>query len=89
MLRTQRHCRLAACPGNDILGLHAASWLTILVTADLPLPDRILSYEILTKNEEKPERSLGNTLDSRASLTSTALMPCATMSASGLVAMAI
>jgi methionyl-tRNA synthetase len=49
--------------GKDILRFHAVYWPAMLISAGLPLPDRVFGHGFLTKNGQKMGKSLGNTLD--------------------------
>ncbi|MFN6534942.1 MAG: methionine--tRNA ligase [Nostoc sp. EkiNYC01] len=49
--------------GKDILRFHAVYWPAMLLSADLPLPDRVFGHGFLTKDGQKMGKSLGNTLD--------------------------
>ncbi|MCC5608072.1 methionine--tRNA ligase [Nostoc sp. CHAB 5834] len=49
--------------GKDILRFHAVYWPAILLSAGLPLPDRVFGHGFLTKDGQKMGKSLGNTLD--------------------------
>ena len=49
--------------GKDILRFHAVYWLAMLMSAALPLPDRVFGHGFLTKDGQKMGKTLGNTLD--------------------------
>lgn len=49
--------------GKDILRFHAVYWPAMLMSADLPLPQRVYGHGFLTKDGQKMGKSLGNTLD--------------------------
>jgi methionyl-tRNA synthetase len=49
--------------GKDILRFHAVYWPAMLMSAELPLPDRVFGHGFLTKDGQKMGKSLGNTLD--------------------------
>lgn len=49
--------------GKDILRFHAIYWPAMLMSANLPLPDKIFGHGFLTKDGQKMGKSLGNTLD--------------------------
>ncbi|WP_338430453.1 methionine--tRNA ligase [Synechococcus elongatus] len=49
--------------GKDILRFHAVYWPAMLLSAGLPLPDRVFGHGFLTKDGLKMGKSLGNTLD--------------------------
>ncbi|MCM1982693.1 methionine--tRNA ligase [Lyngbya confervoides] len=49
--------------GKDILRFHAIYWPAMLMSAGLPLPDRVFGHGFLTKDGQKMGKSLGNTLD--------------------------
>ena len=49
--------------GKDILRFHAVYWPAMLMSADLPIPDRVFGHGFLTKDGKKMGKSLGNTLD--------------------------
>jgi methionyl-tRNA synthetase len=49
--------------GKDILRFHAIYWPAMLLSAGLPLPNRIFGHGFLTKEGRKMGKSLGNTLD--------------------------
>jgi methionyl-tRNA synthetase len=49
--------------GKDILRFHAVYWPAMLLSADLPLPERVFGHGFLTKDGQKMGKSLGNTLD--------------------------
>ncbi len=49
--------------GKDILRFHAISWPAMLLSAGLPLPDRVFVHGFLTKDGQKMGKTLGNTLD--------------------------
>jgi methionyl-tRNA synthetase len=49
--------------GKDILRFHAVYWPAMLMSANLPLPERVFGHGFLTKDGQKMGKSLGNTLD--------------------------
>ncbi|QLE57530.1 methionine--tRNA ligase [Nostoc sp. TCL26-01] len=49
--------------GKDILRFHAVYWPAMLMSADLPLPQRVFGHGFLTKDGQKMGKSLGNTVD--------------------------
>ncbi len=49
--------------GKDVWKFHAVYWPAILMSAGLPLPDRVLVHGFLTVNGEKISKSLGNAID--------------------------
>ena len=49
--------------GKDILRFHAVYWPAMLMSAGLPLPERVFGHGFLTKDGQKMGKSLGNTLD--------------------------
>lgn len=49
--------------GKDILRFHAVYWPAMLMSASLPVPDRVFGHGFLTKDGRKMGKSLGNTLD--------------------------
>lgn len=49
--------------GKDILRFHAVYWPAMLLSAGLPLPQRVFGHGFLTKDGQKMGKSLGNTLD--------------------------
>ncbi|MBE9041349.1 methionine--tRNA ligase [Oscillatoriales cyanobacterium LEGE 11467] len=49
--------------GKDILRFHAVYWPAMLMSADLPLPDRVFGHGFLTKNGQKMSKTLGNIVD--------------------------
>ncbi len=49
--------------GKDILRFHAVYWPAMLLSAKLPLPERVFGHGFLTKDGQKMGKSLGNTLD--------------------------
>jgi methionyl-tRNA synthetase len=49
--------------GKDILRFHAISWPAMLMSAQLPISDRVFVHGFLTKDGQKMGKSLGNTLD--------------------------
>jgi methionyl-tRNA synthetase len=49
--------------GKDILRFHAVYWPAMLMSANLPLPDRVFGHGFLTKDGQKMGKTLGNTLD--------------------------
>ena len=49
--------------GKDILRFHAVYWPAMLMSAGVPLPDRVFGHGHLTKDGQKMGKSLGNVLD--------------------------
>ncbi len=49
--------------GKDILRFHAVYWPAMLLSAQLPLPQKVFGHGFLTKDGQKMGKSLGNTLD--------------------------
>ncbi len=49
--------------GKDILRFHAVYWPAMLMSAGLPLPQRVFGHGFLTKDGQKMGKSLGNVLD--------------------------
>ncbi|MDJ0726005.1 MAG: methionine--tRNA ligase [Prochloraceae cyanobacterium] len=49
--------------GKDILRFHAIYWPAMLLSAELPLPEKIFGHGFLTKDGQKMGKSLGNTID--------------------------
>jgi methionyl-tRNA synthetase len=49
--------------GKDILRFHAVSWPAMLISAGLPLPERVFGHGFLTKDGRKMSKSSGNTID--------------------------
>ena len=49
--------------GKDILRFHAVYWPAMLISAGLPLPDRVFGHGFLTREGQKMGKSLGNVLD--------------------------
>ncbi len=49
--------------GKDILRFHAVYWPAMLMSAGLPLPERVFGHGFLTKDGQKMGKSLGNTLN--------------------------
>jgi methionyl-tRNA synthetase len=49
--------------GKDILRFHAIYWPAMLISAELPLPDRVFGHGFLTKDGQKMSKTLGNILD--------------------------
>jgi methionyl-tRNA synthetase len=49
--------------GKDILRFHAVYWPAMLMSAGLPLPDKVFGHGFLTKDGQKMGKTLGNTLD--------------------------
>ncbi len=49
--------------GKDILRFHAVYWPAMLLSAELPLPEKVFGHGFLTKDGQKMGKSLGNTLD--------------------------
>lgn len=49
--------------GKDILRFHAVYWPAMLMSAELPIPERVFGHGFLTKDGLKMGKSLGNTID--------------------------
>lgn len=49
--------------GKDILRFHAVYWPAMLMSGNLPLPERVFGHGFLTKDNQKMGKTLGNTLD--------------------------
>jgi methionyl-tRNA synthetase len=49
--------------GKDILRFHAVYWPAMLLSAGLPLPQRVFGHGFLTREGQKMGKSLGNVLD--------------------------
>lgn len=49
--------------GKDILRFHAVYWPAMLMSANLPLPERVFGHGFLTKDGQKMGKSMGNTID--------------------------
>ncbi|PZU93736.1 MAG: methionine--tRNA ligase [Pseudanabaena sp.] len=49
--------------GKDILRFHAIYWPAMLMSAGLPLPERVFGHGLLTKDGLKMGKTLGNTID--------------------------
>ncbi len=49
--------------GKDILRFHAVYWPAMLLSAGLPLPDKVFGHGFLTREGQKMGKSLGNVLD--------------------------
>jgi methionyl-tRNA synthetase len=49
--------------GKDILRFHAVYWPAMLISAGLPLPQRVFGHGFLTKDGQKMSKSLGNIID--------------------------
>lgn len=49
--------------GKDILRFHAVYWPAMLMSADLPLPERVFGHGFLTKDGQKISKTLGNVID--------------------------
>jgi len=49
--------------GKDILRFHAVYWPAMLLSAGLPLPERVFGHGFLTKDGQKMGKTMGNTLD--------------------------
>lgn len=49
--------------GKDILRFHTVYWPAMLMSAELPIPDRVFVHGFLTKNGQKMSKSLGNIVD--------------------------
>jgi len=52
--------------GKDILRFHALYWPAMLISAGLPVPERIFGHGFLTKDGMKMGKSLGNVLEPNA-----------------------
>lgn len=49
--------------GKDILRFHAVYWPAMLMSADLPLPNKLFGHGFLTKDGQKMGKTTGNTID--------------------------
>ncbi len=49
--------------GKDILRFHAVYWPAMVMSAGLPLPDRVFAHGFLTKDGRKMGKGVGNTID--------------------------
>jgi len=49
--------------GKDILRFHAVFWPAMLMSAGLPLPQKVFGHGFLTREGQKMGKSLGNVLD--------------------------
>jgi methionyl-tRNA synthetase len=49
--------------GKDILRFHAVYWPAMLMSAGLPLPNRVFAHGYFTKDGKKISKSEGNTID--------------------------
>ena len=49
--------------GKDILRFHAVYWPAMLLSAGLPLPERVFGHGFLTREGQKMGKSIGNVLD--------------------------
>ena len=49
--------------GKDILRFHAVYWPAMLMSAGLPLPERVFGHGFLTREGQKMGKSLGNVLN--------------------------
>lgn len=49
--------------GKDILRFHAIYWPAMLMSAGVPLPDRLFGHGFLTKDGQKMGKTTGNTID--------------------------
>ena len=49
--------------GKDILRFHAVYWPAMLMSAGLPLPERVFGHGFLTKDGQKISKTLGNVID--------------------------
>jgi methionyl-tRNA synthetase len=49
--------------GKDILRFHAIYWPAMLMSAELPIPDRIFAHGYFTKDGKKISKSEGNAID--------------------------
>lgn len=52
--------------GKDILRFHAVYWPAMLMSAGLPVPDRVFGHGFLTKDGLKMGKSMGNVLEPAA-----------------------
>jgi len=49
--------------GKDILRFHAVYWPAMLISAGVPLPEKVFGHGFLTKDGQKMGKSVGNTLN--------------------------
>ena len=49
--------------GKDIIKFHCALWPAMLLSAGLPLPERVFAHGYFTVNGEKMSKSVGNVID--------------------------
>ncbi len=49
--------------GKDILRFHAVYWPAMVMSAGLPVPDRVFGHGFLTKDGQKMSKTLGNIID--------------------------
>ena len=49
--------------GKDIVRFHAVIWPALLMSAGVPIPERVFGHGFLTNRGEKMSKSLGNVLD--------------------------
>lgn len=49
--------------GKDILRFHAVFWPAMLLSANLPLPEKVFGHGFLTREGQKMGKTLGNVLD--------------------------
>jgi methionyl-tRNA synthetase len=49
--------------GKDILRFHAIYWPAMLLSAELPIPDRVFAHGYFTKDGKKISKSEGNAID--------------------------
>lgn len=49
--------------GKDILRFHAVYWPCMLMSSDLPLPEKVFGHGFLTKDGEKMGKTTGNIID--------------------------
>ena len=49
--------------GKDILRFHAVYWPAMLISAGIPLPEKVFGHGFLTKDGQKISKTLGNTID--------------------------
>ena len=49
--------------GKDILRFHAIYWPAMLMSAGIPLPEKVFAHGFLTKDGKKMGKTLGNTID--------------------------
>ncbi len=49
--------------GKDIVRFHAGIWIGMLISSEIPVPDKILIHGFLTSEGQKMSKSLGNVVD--------------------------